>query len=263
MEQLVIAIRFYTKDTYMEIVDNIKNAGFKNVFIEWYDKDKELQNNILNYVKKSGLNIVFAHLGYENVNLLWEDNIKGEEECNNYINNIKICKENGIDLVVLHPTYTYSIPKISEIGITRMKKILNAAKLYDVKVAIENVETNGHLEAIFEKINNKNLGFCFDVGHCHLFSDDIINIELFKDKVYLIHLHDNFKEKDDHNLPFDGNVDWEKSLKQILKMNYKGYVIIESGYNSYYSNISLKEYYELAYNRGEKLIELFKLYKNN
>lgn len=263
MNQLAIAIRFYTKDTYMEIIDNIKRAGFKNVFIEWYDKDIELQNNILNYVRKVGLNIIFAHLGYENVNLLWEDSIEGEEECNNYIRNIRICKENGIDSVVMHPTFTFDIPKISEIGLLRVRKILAAAKTYDVKVSIENVEKNEHLETIFRTFNDDNLGFCFDVGHCHLFSNDLINIELFKNKVYLIHLHDNFKENDDHNLPFDGTVNWEKALNQILDMNYNGYVIIESGYNKYYSNISLREYYELAYKRGKELIELFKLYKNN
>ena len=79
----------------------------------------------------------------------------------------------------------------------------------------------------------------------------------------MIHLHDNFKEKDDHNLPFDGTVDWQKALKQIIDMNYDSYVVIESGYNDFYSNLSLEEYYRRAYTRGLEIKEILDKYKNN
>lgn len=262
MEQLAVAIRCYTKDTYIEIIDNIKKSGFKNVFIEWYDDDIDLQNNILSYVRKLNLNVIFAHLGYKNVNALWLDNEIGENEYRRYINDIKTCKENGIDLVILHPTYTFDIPAITEIGIERIKKILSFANEIGVKVAFENVEIVECLEYIIKNIQTNNLGICFDVGHCHLFSDDMINTKLFKDKVYMIHLHDNFKENDDHNLPFDGTVDWNLAIKQITEMNYNGFIVIESGLNKYYSNLTFEEYYSLAYERGKKLIEMFELYKN-
>ena len=253
MKELAISIRCYNKDNYINIIDNIKKVGFKNVFIEWYDTDIELQNNILNYVRESNLNIIFAHLGYLNANALWEPD--GESECEHYIRNIKECKENGIDTVVLHPTYTFEIPLITEIGLNRVRKILDFAKECGVKVAFENVEYVTHLESIIKSIDLENCGVCFDVGHCHLFSDDIINIELFKNRVFLIHLHDNFKENDDHNLPFDGTVDWNDAIYKIKEMNYNGFVIIESGYNGYYSNITLEEYYKLAYTRGEELLK--------
>lgn len=257
MKDLAISIRKYTKDNYKEIIDNIKLAGFKNVFIEWYNDDLKLQEDILNYVKENDLNIIFAHLGYQNPNSLWEDGIEGEKETNRYIKDIKICKKNNIDLVVIHPTLKYVNPGMNEIGLKRIKQILDCAKEYDVKVAFENVELTEYLEYIIKNINHPNLGICFDVGHSHLFNDDNINIDLFKDKVFMIHLHDNFKQNDDHNLPFDGTVNWQKSIKQIKDMNYDGYITIESGCNKNYLNLGLKNYYKLAYYRGLKLLELF------
>ena len=40
-------------------------------------------------------------------------------------------------------------------------------------------------------------------------------INKFKNKVFAIHLHDNFKINDDHNLPFDGTVDWNDAIYKI------------------------------------------------
>ena len=55
--------------TAYETIDAIKKAGFKNVFIQWYDKDWNLtQQEQIDYVKEQGLNIIFAHLGYQNIN---------------------------------------------------------------------------------------------------------------------------------------------------------------------------------------------------
>ena len=262
MRELAISIRNYNKDNYKQIINNIKKASFKNVFIEWYDDNLELQEDILKYVREAGLNIIFAHLGYQNVNELWKDTEEGNYEEKRYINDIKNCKKNGIDLVIMHPTLNYNDPGMNEIGLNRINRILNVAKENNVRVAFENVELVEYLEYIIKNIDNSNLGICFDVGHCHVFCDDNFNVELFNNKVYTIHLHDNFKEYDDHNLPFDGTIDWEKSLKQIINMNYDEYIVIESGYNSYYSNLSLEDYYKLAYERGMQILKLFNLYKN-
>ena len=64
-----------------ETIDAIKNAGFKNVFIQWYNKDwNPSQEEQLKYVREQGLNVIFAHLGYQNINDLWLENENGEKE---------------------------------------------------------------------------------------------------------------------------------------------------------------------------------------
>ena len=259
MEKLAISIRNYNKDNYIEIIDNIKRAGFKNVFIEWYNDDIILQQNILEHVRKLKLNIVFAHLGYQNSNVIWKDCIEGDKELDRYIKDIDICKENAINLVVIHPTREYEDPGLNDIGIKRIAKILKHAEEKNVKVAFENVELKGYLEYIIKNIQSKNLGICFDVGHCNLFWNEEFNIELFKDKSFAIHLHDNYKVQDDHYLPFDGTVDWKMAVQQIKDLNYEGFVCIESGYSEFYKELSLEEYYKVAYERGEKIVSLLKV----
>ena len=61
--------------TIYETINAIKNAGFKNVFIQWYNKDwNPSQEEQLEYIRKCGLNVIFAHLGYQGINNLWLDN---------------------------------------------------------------------------------------------------------------------------------------------------------------------------------------------
>lgn len=262
MKELAISIRNYNEDNYKKIINSIKEAKFKNVFIEWYNDNLTLQENVLNYVREVGLNIIFAHLGYQRPQVIWNEGFAGDIEIERYMNDITVCKNNGIDLVVIHPTFQYEKQELSEIGINRIKRLVKHAESIGVKVVYENVELNGYLEYIVDNINSNNLGVCFDVGHCHLFYDGIFDVNKFKNKVFTIHLHDNFKIKDDHNLPFDGTVDWKKVIKQVVDMNYNDYIVIESGYNNYYKNLSLEEYYRLAYDRGKELKKLFDLYKD-
>ena len=262
MKELAISIRNYNKDNYIDVIKCIKKAGFKNVFIEWYNYDLELQENILNCARDNGLNVIFAHLGYQNSNAIWLDCEDGEKELKRYMNDIDVCHKNGINLVIIHPTRKYENPGVTEIGIERVRKLVEYASQRGVKIAFENVELKGHLEAIVDNISSNMVGICFDAGHCNLFYDGDFDVDKFRDRVLTIHLHDNFKEKDDHNLPFDGTVDWDKVIKQIVDMNYDDYIVIESGYNGYYSNISLEDYYKLAFERGVKLEKLFDLYKN-
>ena len=261
MSELAISIRNYDEDNYKQIINSIKEANFKNVCIEWYNDNLKLQEDILNYVRKVGLNIIFAHLGYQRPQVIWNEGLTGDIEIERYMNDITTCKNKGIDLVIMHPTFQYEKQELSELGINRIKRLIKHAESIGVKVAYENVELGGYLEYIVENINSNNIGICFDAGHCHLFYDGKIDVNKFKNKVFSIHLHDNFKINDDHNLPFDGTVDWERVIKQIINMSYNGYIVIESGYSNYYKNLSLEEYYKLAYDKGLKLIESYKLYK--
>ncbi len=58
----------------IETIDAIKQAGFKSVFIQWYDKEDWscTQSKQLAYIKKQGLQIIFAHLGYQKINCIWD-----------------------------------------------------------------------------------------------------------------------------------------------------------------------------------------------
>ena len=211
MEGLAVAIQNANKEVSVrETINSIKNAGFKNVFVQWYDENWDYsQEEQVKLCKELGFNIIFAHLGYQNINSIWKDGIEGNDLVERYKNDIKDCHENGIPMVVMHLTSKKEAPMYGEIGLDRIKKIVEYAKELDVKVAFENTKIKGYLEYVLDNIKDENVGICFDAGHYHVHFNDEFDFEFFKDRIFAVHLHDNDKSSDLHLLPFDGTIDWK------------------------------------------------------
>ena len=115
-----------------------------------------------------------------------------------FINDLKICKENNIPMVVMHLTSKSVAPIYNEIGIKRLQKIVDYAESLNIQVAFENTKTKGYLEYVMDHIHNKNAGICFDSGHYHVYFDDELDFSKFKDRIFAVHLHDNDKSGDLH-----------------------------------------------------------------
>ena len=259
MRELAVAIQNENeKVSIIETINSIKNAGFKNVFVQWYDENWEhSQEEQIKLCKKSGFNIIFAHLGYQNINSIWEEGIEGDSLVERYQRDIKDCYENGIPMVIMHLTSKKKAPMYGEIGLSRIRKIVEYAKKLDMKVAFENTKIKGYLEYVINNMKDENVGICFDAGHYHVHFDDEFNFELFKDRIFAVHLHDNDKSDDLHLLPFDGTMDWKYVINKLKECNYNGTVTLELCYRYEYLNISLDDFYKKGYDVGIKLAEKF------
>ncbi len=260
MEELAVAIQNANKEvSVIETINSIKNAGFKNVFVQWYDENWEYsQEEQVKLCKELGFNIIFAHLGYQNINSIWEDGIDGDKQVERYKKDIKDCYEYGIPMVVMHLTSKKTAPMYGDIGLSRIRKIVEYAKELGVKIAFENTKIKGYLEYVLDNIKEENVGICFDAGHYHVHFNDEFNFEFFKDRIFAVHLHDNDKTGDLHLLPFEGTIDWEYVISKLKESNYNGPVTLELGYRYDYLNISLDEFYKRGYSAGIKLQQIFK-----
>jgi sugar phosphate isomerase/epimerase len=244
----------------IETINAIKNAGFKNVFIQWYNKDWiPTQEEQLKYIRKKGLNIIFAHLGYQNINDLWLENEDGDKLVNRYINDIRICKEHSIPMVVMHLTSKHKAPKYNETGLKRLQKIVDYAQSLNVKVAFENTKIMGYLDYVIEHIDNENVGICFDSGHYHVHFNDKFDFDKFKNRIFAIHLHDNDKSDDLHLIPFDGTLNWDDVINKLKECHYTGPITMELCYRDRYLNMGIKEFYKKGYEVGLKLKEMFEM----
>lgn len=244
--------------TPFETIDAIKKAGFENVFIQWYDADWTCsQEEQLRYAREQGLNVIFAHLGYQNINNIWKENEIGEKLVERFINDLDAYKKNGINLVIMHVTTKFIAPMYNEIGLKRIKKIVDYAKELGIKVAFENLKIKGYLEYIIQNIDNDNVGICFDSGHCHAHFKDEFNWDLFKNKIFAVHLHDNDGTDDQHLLPYDGTINWESIIKKLKDANYTGPITLELCYRNEYLKISAEEFYAKGYEIGKKLSKIF------
>lgn len=241
-----------------ETIDAIKSAGFKNVFIQWYNRDWDVsQEEQLKYIKKQGLNIIFAHLGYKNINDIWLEGDEYNYFIDYYKNDIKTCKENGIPLVIMHLTSKNEAPMYNEVGLRRLQEIVDYAESLGIKVAFENTKIKGYVDYVIDHIKNENVGICFDAGHYHVHFNDEFDFPKFKNKIFAVHLHDNDQSDDLHLLPFDGTLNWEKTIEKIKECNYEGPITMELCYRRGYLKMNIEDFYKRGYEIGEKLRNMF------
>lgn len=259
MQDLAVVIHNENENiTPLETIDAIKAAGFVNVFIQWYNEPWECnQEEQLKYIKKLGLNVIFAHLGYKQINSIWEAGNQGEKLVEKYKNDIRVCKDNDITTVVMHLTGGPVPPVYNKEGLDRIKRISDYARSMGVKIAFENTKVKGYLEYVLDNISDNNVGICYDAGHCHAHFDDEFNYSKFKDRIIAVHLHDNDTTKDHHWLPFDGTIDWKFVIKNLRENNYGGPISLELCYRSDYINIDPLEFYKKGYKAGKKLAAMF------
>ncbi len=258
MRELAVAIQNENDEvSIIETINSINNAKFKNVFVQWYDDNWEYsQEKQIETCKQLGFNIIFAHLGYQNINSIWIEGNEGDNLVERYRNDIRNCKQYGISMVVMHLTSKKVAPKYNEIGLNRIKKITEYAKELGMKVAFENTKIKGYLEYVLDNIKDDNVGICFDAGHYHVHFNDEFNFEFFKDRIFAVHLHDNDKSDDLHLLPFDGTIDWKYVMNKLKECNYNGPITMELCYGYDYLKMSLDEFYKIGYERGIKLLEI-------
>lgn len=259
MRELAIVISNKNKDiTPIETINAVKEAGFNNVFIQWYNKNWDIsQEKQLEYIRKQNLNVIFAHLGYQYINDIWEDGESGDKLVDSYIKDLDVCSQNNIQMVIMHLSSKFTPKSFNEKGLNRIRKIVEYAEKLNIKVAFENTKRVEYLEKVLENIKNKNAGLCYDSGHCHAFSDDKFDYERFKDRIFAVHLHDNDKSDDLHLLPFDGTIDWGYVVKKLKECNYAGPVTIETTYRNDYLKKTPIEFYKSAYDAAKKVSDIF------
>jgi len=258
MREIVVAVRAGNKRiTPIETIEAIKNAGYSTVFIQWYNRQTECtQEEQLKLIHKLGLNVIFAHLGYKGVNAIWEEGEAGNNMVEYYKKDIDVCKENNIPMVIMHLTTSKIAPPFGEIGLNRIKDIVNHAKEKDMKIAFENTKIKGYIDYVLSNIKDSHVGFCLDSGHLHVHFDDDFNFEMFKDRIFAVHLHDNDKTDDLHLLPFEGTIDWVRTVKNLRECNYKGPVTLELNYSNHYLEMAPVDFYKKGYETGIKLSKM-------
>lgn len=239
----------------LQTITAIKQAGFDGVFLQWYNKEQDIsQEEQLKLCKSLGLEVPFVHLGYKTINSIWDsESSEGDKLVQSYINDLEVCKKNGVDMVVMHLTSKLNAPLYNLTGIKRFKEIIDHAQKLNMRIAFENTKIWGYLEFLFSYISNENIGICFDIGHCHCHFNDKFSWDLFENKIFALHLHDNDISDDQHLLPFDGTINWQQMMKNLKKANYTGDIILESIYSDNYTNIDINTFYNEAFKRAKEI----------
>ncbi|BBF42386.1 sugar phosphate isomerases/epimerases [Lachnospiraceae bacterium KM106-2] len=233
----------------------IKEAGFDGVLLWWSDGFGRGANyrDGVTYARDAKLEIENIHTPIEHQNDLWLDNLAGEALLKCYLQCIRDCAEFEIPAMVIHlPDECYHIQGNS---FDRIKKIADCAEKLGINVAMENLRNLSNLKYVLDHTDSKRIGYCYDACHHANYCQDEDLLGEYGSRLMAIHLHDNGGDRKQHQLPFDGSINWSEVMNKIAKTGYTGATALEP-MNWDYLSLTPKEFLKRAYEKVKKLERL-------
>ena len=241
----------------------IKDVGFDATGLWWDGEDKHEQPDM---ARKIGLQIDNVHTQFMSPkyspNGLWLDNIAGDDFQKMLISCVEDCRTHNIPTAVIHITSFRENVAVTELGLKRISELIDVAERNKVKLAFENLITLEHLDAIFERFPSPYVGFCYDSGHENFGHPDKDCLALYGDRLFALHINDNFGDGDTHVLPFDGTIDWQDKMQKLKLCRDIDYFTLEVDWNRnhekcvIYHDLSARDYLELAYKKAHDLLNI-------
>ena len=163
---------------------------------------------------------------------------------------IECTAEAGGKICIIHPVNNDSPEKNAEMYLD----LLPFAKSCGVKIATENMwnwdddanhctfaacsspeSFNAHLDAV----NDSAFVACLDLGHAEMFGVNTCAVEMIHalgHRLQALHIHDNDKLHDSHQIPFSMQMDFIPIIRSLKDIGYDGYFTLEADqYLSVYS----------------------------
>ena len=248
---------WFDRDTPMkERYQLISEAGFDGVLMWWsneFGRDKFGTDDYLNapeIARNAGLTIENIHAPVQYANMLWHDNFDGQGITECYLQCIRDCKSFEIPTMVLHLPNEQN--PYSKLGIDRFKNITELAEQNSINVALENLHNLSNLDFILRQIDSNRVGFCYDSGHHYRYYPEFDMLSKYGERLMALHLHDNNGSHGQHGLPFDGNIDWNEVMRNIVATGYIGNTALEP-MKWDYEDFSVVEFLDLAYKKARRL----------
>ncbi len=236
----------------------MQKNGFNHTFL--MSNSSELTDKNVAKLQDGGIIIDTLHSPFAGINAIWHKGEDGDRMLDLFIDGVKRCSEYKIPTLIMHLSSKYPPPPICDVGYERFKRLVAAAREYDVTLAFENQRCLANLAFIFEQFPDA--GFCWDIGHEGCFTSGISFSGLFGDRLCALHIHDNFRipDNDAHLLPFDGGLDFDHVANELVRLKYDGTLMLEvfRSNSNLYCDTSDEEYYRRAAEGVEKLNNITK-----
>ena len=155
---------------------------------------------------------------------------------------IECTAEAGGEICVIHPMNYKSAEENAEMFL----ELLPFAKSYGIKIATENMwgwdstkdestfaacATSEDFIKHIDIINDESFIACLDLGHAEMrgSGEGAANmIKALGHRLGALHIHDNDRWHDSHQIPFSMNIDFEEIVKALKEIDYKGYFTLEA-----------------------------------
>ena len=155
---------------------------------------------------------------------------------------IECTAEAGGKICIIHPNNNKSAQENAEMFFD----LLPFAKEHGVKIATENMwnwdkekdescfaacATADSFVKHIDAVNDEFFVACLDLGHAEMrgSGDGAVNmIKALGNRLQALHIHDNDKWHDEHQIPFSCQIDFEAIVKALKEINYSGWFTLEA-----------------------------------
>ena len=189
---------------------------------------------------------------------------------------IECTAEAGGKICIIHPDNNKSPEENAEFYF----ELLPLAKSYGVKIATENMwnwtrenglnqaapaacshhdNFNAHLDAV----NDEYFTACLDIGHAEMKGLDTSAPQMIRTlgkRLGALHIHDNDRWRDLHQIPFEGSIDWNEVVKALREVDYKGEFTLEA--DTYLGAYNADNIFEGVKNLAESARKLVHMFEN-
>lgn len=155
---------------------------------------------------------------------------------------IECTAEAGGKICVIHPNNDKSPEENAEM----YAELLPFAKECGVKIATENMwnwdDAKGQSSfaacatpesfcAHVDALQDDYMVACLDIGHAEMRGSDTSAVEMIRalgHRLQALHIHDNDKWLDSHQIPFSMQIDFDAVVKALKDIGYSGYLTLEA-----------------------------------
>ncbi len=155
---------------------------------------------------------------------------------------IECTAEAGGEYCIIHPANNGTPEENAELFLS----LIPFAREHGVKIATENMwnwdrehdcacfaacatpeSFNAHLDAVGDEY----LVACLDIGHAEMYGCGTSApemIEALGNRLRALHIHDNDRRRDSHQIPFSMNIDFDSVVRSLKRIGYCGYLTLEA-----------------------------------
>lgn len=236
----------------------VKQCGFDCIFtgVPAIKQIPEMRRML----EEQGIEWETIHAPFGHMNDMWLEGEAGDIMLRELINSVDVCVMAGAKIAVVHLSSGEKAPPVTDIGRRRFTELVEYAATKGITIAFENQRKLSNLAWAFETFPaDSNVAFCWDCGHENCFTPGREYMPLFGKRLICTHIHDNTGvfDSDNHFIPFDGAMDYERVARQIRESGYEGSLMLEVGGNSErYADMSVEEFMERAAAAVKKLRDM-------
>lgn len=270
--------KFYNKNEF-DMIDCAKKLGVTNIDLDLKGSNYDFVNvsettacehytQLKDYAYTNGIRFNQTHAAYTTY-----PNFTSDQYFKKIVQTIKCTSYLNAKYMVFHPLVFpydsyFEVEEEIQYNIDFINRLIPYLKQYNVKLCLENIYDwkmeNGqniirlvhysfpqNLRMLVNKINSEYVGICLDTGHMNIAKENIYNaIKIFDNKLWVLHIHDCFGEKDDHSPLFNGTINWNEVKNGLEDINFTGVFSLEIKPVS-----NEHDYYLHALNDAVKLVD--------